>query len=75
MEVMMAVEQFRVPEVSCEHCVSAITREVGALKGVQLVRVNLNDKSVRVEHDGTVGISTLVEAIKEAGYEDVAVLA
>lgn len=71
----MAVEQFRVEGVSCQHCVQAITKEVGALQGVQAVRVNLADKSVRVEHTGAVGIDKLVEAIKEAGYDEVAVLA
>ena len=71
----MAVEQFRVEGVSCQHCVHAITKEVGALKGVQAVRVNLADKSVRVEHTGDVSVNTLVEAIKEAGYDEVAVLA
>jgi copper ion binding protein len=71
----MAVEQFRVEGVSCQHCVQAITKEVSAIKGVQSVRVNLAEKSVRVEHTGTVGVDTLVEAIKEAGYDEVAVLA
>ena len=71
----MSIEQFRVPEISCAHCVKAITDEVSVLKGVQAVRVNLNDKSVRVEHDGSVQINTLVDAIKEAGYEDISVLA
>jgi len=71
----MSIEQFRVPEISCQHCVKAISEEVKAVAGVQAVLVNLNDKSVRVEHDGSVQISTLVDAIKEAGYDDVAVLA
>lgn len=71
----MIIEQFRVPEVSCEHCVKAITREVSAVQGVHAVRVQLNDKSVRVEHDGRANISALVTAIKEAGFEDVSVLA
>ena len=71
----MAVEQFRVEGVSCQHCVQAITKEVGALKGVQAVRVNLADKTVRVEHSGDVGVNALVDAIKEAGYDEVAVLA
>ena len=71
----MAIEQFRVPDVSCNHCVQAITREVSAVQGVRLVRVQLNDKSVRVEHDGRASISALVTAIKQAGFEDVSVLA
>ena len=71
----MVIEQFRVPDVSCEHCVKSITREVSAVQGVRGVRVQLNDKSVRVEHDGRASISALVNAIKEAGFDDVSVLA
>jgi copper ion binding protein len=71
----MAVEQFRVPGVSCQHCVKAITSEVSALSGVAGVQVNLADKSVRVQHDGSVKVDSLVEAIKEAGFDEIAVLA
>ncbi len=71
----MAVDQFLVPGVSCEHCVRAITQEVGALEGVQQVAVSLPDKSVRVEHNGSISTEELVWAINEAGYDEVAVLA
>lgn len=71
----MTVDQFRVPEISCEHCVRAITSEVSALPGVQQVLVNLTDKSVRVEHAGTVSAEDIVHAINEAGYDEVGVLA
>lgn len=70
----MAIDQFRVPGASCEHCVRAITKEVSAVPGVQRVTVNLADKSVRVEHEEHVGISELIKAINEAGYDEVAVL-
>ena len=71
----MITDQFRVPGVSCDHCVRAITQEVSTLPGVQQVVVNLDDKSVRVNHEGKVGVSELIEAIHEAGYDEVAVLA
>lgn len=71
----MIIDQFLVPEVSCQHCVSAITKELRALPGVKNVVVNLSDKSVRVEHEGRVSTSKLIEAIHKAGYDEVAVLA
>jgi copper chaperone CopZ len=43
--------------------------------GVRQVQINMADKSVRVEHDGSATISDLIEAIKEAGYFEVSVLA
>ncbi len=71
----MTIEQFRVTEMSCQHCVNSITKEVSALPGVKQVQINLADKSVRVEHDGKLQSSVLIKAINEAGFDDVAVLA
>lgn len=65
----MAIEQFRVPDVSCQHCVNAITKEVSALAGVQRVEVSINDKTVLVDHTDQVSTDAIVAAINEAGYE------
>jgi len=71
----MTTDRFLVPGVSCAHCVRAITDEVSALPGVQQVVVNLEDKSVKIDHEGKVGLNTLIQAINEAGYDEVSVLA
>jgi copper ion binding protein len=70
-ETIMTTERFQVPEVSCQHCVNAITKEVSALDGVQRVQVNLDDKTVVVEHGEQVGTDQIVAAINEAGYDEV----
>ncbi len=70
----MITDQFRVPGISCQHCVNAITRAVNALPGVRQVVVNLSDKSVRVDHDQQVTADDLIRAINDAGYDEVAVL-
>jgi copper ion binding protein len=67
----MTTEQFRVPEISCQHCVNAITKEVSALAGVQKVQVTLDDKRVLVEHAPEVTAEQIVAAINEAGYDQV----
>lgn len=67
----MVTERFHVPEISCQHCVNAVTKEVSALEGVQNVKVVLDDKSVTVEHTESVTTDTIVAAINEAGYDDV----
>ena len=71
----MAVEQLLVPNLIGDQSVRTISAAVGALPGVWLVVVSLADKSVRVEHDGSVGLETLIQAINDAGYNQVAVLA
>ncbi|RMD77434.1 MAG: heavy-metal-associated domain-containing protein [Chloroflexi bacterium] len=67
----MVTEQFRVPGVSCQHCVQAVRKEVGSLTGVVQVDVDLDNKIVTVVHDDDVEITDIVMAIKEAGYDDV----
>ncbi|MGQ9482612.1 heavy-metal-associated domain-containing protein [Chloroflexus sp.] len=67
----MVTEQFRVPGVSCQHCVQAVRKEVGALQGVSRVEVDLTNEIVTVVHDDEVDITDIVSAIKEAGYDDV----
>lgn len=71
----MAVEQFLVRQMTGSHAVDAIAREIHKIRGVRAVQVHVSTKSVRVEHDGSVRIHTLMTAINQAGYSDVAVLA
>jgi copper chaperone len=45
----MASKTFKVPNISCGHCVRTIEREVGELKGVALVKADQATKMVTVE--------------------------
>lgn len=65
----MTEQTYRVPDVSCEHCVRAITDELAKLPGVNQVGVDLKTKLVTVEHDGSVDDATLRQGIEEAGYD------
>jgi copper chaperone len=56
-----------VPDISCDHCVRAITGEVSCVEGVQSVDVQLTTKTVRVT--GSASEASIREAIAEAGYE------
>lgn len=67
-------KDFNVPEISCQHCVNAITKEVTGISGVQNVKVDLGTKRVSVQADESVSSDTIVNAINEAGYDDVTVL-
>lgn len=67
-------KEFTVRDMSCQHCVAAITKEVSGVTGVQNVTIDLNSKHVSVEAGDQVPTETLVAAINEAGYTDVTVL-
>ncbi len=66
-------KEFTVPSMSCQHCVNAITKEVTQLNGVQNVKIDLGTKRVSVETAVQVSTDDVVNAIKEAGYDDVTV--
>jgi copper chaperone len=59
---------YSVPGVSCEHCRGSITREVGAVAGVDSVIVDLEEKVVTVRGEG-VDDTAIRAAIDEAGYD------
>ncbi|MCL6458406.1 MAG: copper chaperone CopZ [Gorillibacterium sp.] len=56
--------------MSCEHCVKAITKAVGALPGVSEVSVNLNAKTVTVTNDpDKSSLDQIRLEIEDQGYE------
>jgi copper chaperone len=57
-----------VPGVTCEHCRTAITKEVGTVAGVESVDVDLEQKVVTVRGRDLDGAAVLA-AIDEAGYD------
>ena len=57
-----------VPGVSCEHCRTAISNEVGTVAGVESVDVDLEQKVVTVRGVG-LDDSAVRAAIDEAGYD------
>jgi copper chaperone len=59
---------FKVPDMSCGHCVSSVSGAVSDLPGVTEVNVDLERKLVEVDGDG-VDVAPVEEAIREAGYE------
>ena len=66
----MTTEQitYSVPGISCEHCRTAISNEVGARAGVEAVEVDLDRKLVAVLGHSLVD-AQLRAAIDEAGYD------
>jgi copper chaperone CopZ len=65
---MSETATYNVPAVHCEHCEAAITREVGAVEGVESVDVDLESKLVTVRGDH-LDDERLRAAIDEAGYD------
>jgi len=49
----MASKTFKVPNITCGHCVMTIKREVGELEGVQAVKADEATKMVTVDWDAS----------------------
>ncbi len=65
----MVEQVLEVPEVSCNHCINAIEGAVGALGGVESVKVDLERKDVTVNYDETsLELASIVAAIEGEGY-------
>lgn len=62
----MNTRTFTVPDVSCDHCVAAITGEVGPIDGVASVEVDIEAKTVTVVGGDEAAVRA---AIDEAGYD------
>lgn len=58
---------FHVPDISCQHCVAAITQSVQAADAAAQVQVNTESKEVRVE-SSKLDEEAVALAIAEAGY-------
>jgi len=63
----MSTRTYSVEGMSCEHCVSAITGEVGKVAGIDDVAVDLDAKTVTVTGQ-TVDDAAVRAAVDEAGY-------
>jgi copper ion binding protein len=64
----MTTETYTVQGMTCGHCVSSVTEEVGELPGVRDVQVDLGSGRVTVTADAPVSADAVRAAVEEAGY-------
>jgi len=56
--------------MSCSHCENSVKKAVGALNGVDSVKVDLESKKVYVEYDpARVSLDAIEKAIEDQGYD------
>ncbi|SEH00535.1 copper ion binding protein [Nonomuraea solani] len=65
----MTVTTYQVEGMTCGHCVSAVTTEVGKVAGVSGVEVDLAAKAVTVTSQAPLDVALIDAAVVEAGYE------
>jgi copper chaperone len=65
----MSTATYTVVGMTCSHCVTAVTEEVGVLPGVTSVDVDLPSGEVTVTSTEPVDEGAVRAAVEEAGYE------
>ncbi len=66
---MTTTTTYKVQGMTCGHCVSAVTAEVGRVEGVTAVDVDLASGNVNVSSDVSISDAAVRAAVDEAGYE------
>ncbi|WP_320068114.1 copper ion binding protein [Micromonospora sp. RTGN7] len=69
----MVTTTYQVQGMTCGHCVSSVSTEVGAIEGVSDVQVELASGRVTVTSEGPLSTDTVRAAVDEAGYDLVGV--
>ena len=64
----MSTETYTVTGMTCGHCISSVSAEVGAISGVTDVDVDLTSGRVTVTSEQPVSTEQVREAVEEAGY-------
>jgi copper chaperone CopZ len=65
----MTTTTVTVTGMTCDHCVRAVSTEVGGLPGVTGVEVDLASGRVTIESAEALDPAVLAAAVDEAGYE------
>ncbi|MGN9841443.1 heavy-metal-associated domain-containing protein [Nonomuraea sp. H19] len=65
----MTVTTYQVEGMTCGHCVSSVTAEVGKVAGVSEVEVDLTSGAVTVTSAAPLDRELVEAAVTEAGYE------
>ncbi|GAA4607898.1 copper ion binding protein [Actinoplanes octamycinicus] len=65
----MATQTYTVTGMTCSHCVTSVSTEIGQLPGVSAVQVDLPSGAVTVTSDQPLDQAAVAAAVDEAGYE------
>ncbi len=64
----MEKQTFSIPDISCEHCVTAIKNELSELDGVTAVSGDPDGKTATVEWERPATVEAIREALEEIDY-------
>ena len=63
------MKTIKIKGMSCQHCVKAVAKAMGAIDGVKDVKVDLKSGQASYEETKPVDAKIIAGAVKKAGYE------
>jgi copper chaperone len=63
------MKSIKIKGMSCQHCVMAVTKALGAIDGIKDVKVDLKTGTATYDETKPVDTKIVSEAVKKAGYE------
>ena len=57
-----------IPNISCDHCVMTIQRELGEIKGVEEVNGDAKTKKITMQWDSPATMEKIKSTLKEINY-------
>ena len=64
----MESKTFSIPNISCEHCVMSIKRELSEIEGVSTVEGSADTKKITVQWNAPATLERLKSTLKEINY-------
>jgi len=63
------MKSIKIKGMSCQHCVMAVTKALGAVDGIKNVNVDLKTQTATFEEAKPVDAKAIAEAVKKAGFD------
>lgn len=63
------ISEVKIGGMTCQHCVSHVTKALKALPGVKAVQVSLESNSARIESETPLENEAIKAAVEQAGYQ------
>ncbi len=63
------MKSIKIKGMSCQHCVMAVTKALGAIDGIKNVQVDLKSGQASYEETKPVDAKIVADVVKKAGYE------
>jgi len=62
------MEKIKIEGMSCQHCVMAVTKALGAIPGIKNLKVDLAKGEASFENPQKVAPASIRKAVEDAGY-------